>query len=355
MVARRLGASTFLISLLTASQFAGNISAFLAAHYWQDKPKLPFMVSAWTISRALFLFVAFVSTPLPFVLLVVAYWIVASLPVPGYAEVMRAIYPDAIRGRAMAYVRVGMTACVTVMTPLAGQLLDLVGYQYVFPIAALFGIASGLAFGRIRFQEVVTTTRRPMAALWRLLWEDRRYLAFTVAFFVYGFGCLMIVPLLPIFLVDELHLSYGEVGILGMVNSVCWMLGYVLWGRTVDRRGAFWTLRVNFVLTVAVPLGFFFAWDVRLVALAYVFNGLTTAGIDLGWMTGVIAIARKDRVGDYTALHAFFVGLRGLTAPFLGATLLLVPGIGLRGALLLSAVLIAAGWALFRRMPSSDR
>jgi MFS transporter, DHA1 family, inner membrane transport protein len=355
VVARRLGASTFLIALATAAQFAGSIGSFLAAHYLQDKRKLPYMVWAWTISRGLFLVIAFATTPLPFVLIVVAFWIIVALPVPGYAEVMRKIYPDAYRGRAMAYVRVVMTATMTIMTPIAGQLLDIVGYQILFPIAAIFGILSGLAFGRIRFPETIISPRRPLSNLWRVMLEDRRYLDYQIAFFVYGFGNLMVIPLFPIFLVDEMKLSYGEVGVLGMINAVFWMLAYVLWGRTVDRRGSFWTLEVNFILTIFVPLGFFLAWDMKLLAIAYVFNGLTSAGIDLGWINGVMEIADRERVGDYTALHTFFVGVRGILGPFLGAWLASIPAFGLRGAFLLSACLIFAGWLLFRRFLTPAR
>jgi DHA1 family inner membrane transport protein len=355
VVARRLGASTFLISLVTAAQFAGSICSFLAAHYLQDKRKMPYMVWAWTISRALFLVIAFVTTPLPFVLIIVAFWIVVALPVPGYAEVMRKIYPDAYRGRAMAYVRVVMTATMTVLTPVAGILLDRVGYQILFPVAAIFGILSSLAFGRITFAETIISPPRPLSNLWRVLSEDRRYLSYQIAFFVYGFGNLMVVPLFPIFLVDEMRLSYGEVGLLGMINAIFWMLAYVLWGRSVDRRGSFWTLEVNFILTIFVPLGFFLAWDMKLLAVAYVFNGLTTAGIDLGWINGIMEIADRERVGDYTALHTFFVGVRGMLGPFLGAFLASTPAVGLRGAFLLSAVLIFAGWLLFRRLPRPAR
>jgi DHA1 family inner membrane transport protein len=264
--------------------------------------------------------------------------------VPGYAEVMRKIYPDAYRGRAMAYVRVVMTATMTVLTPIAGLLLDLVGYQILFPIAAVFGILSSLAFGRIKFTETIVSPPRPLSNLWRVMSEDRRYLSYQIAFFVHGFGNLMVVPLIPIFLVDEMRLTYGEVGILGMINAIFWMLAYVLWGRTVDRRGSFWTLELNFILTIFVPLGF-------LLAMAYVFNGLTSAGIDLGWINGVMEIADRERVGDYTALHTFFVGVRGMLGPFLGAFLASTPAVGLRGAFLFSSFLIFAGWLLFRRLP----
>lgn len=355
VVARRLGASNLLISLLMAAQFTGDLFAFLAAHYLQTKRKMPYMVWAWTIARSMFLLTLFVTSPLPFVLLTVVFWIIVSLPVPGYIQVISAIYPDAIRGRATAYVRVAMTAAVVVVTPLAGQLLDAWGYQIVFPLAGLFGVASGLVFGRIRYEEVLPAARRPMADIWRVLWEDARFRQFSKAFFAYGFGNLMMAPLLPIFLVDELHLSYGDVGVLGLVNSVFWMVGYFFWGRAIDRRGVSWTLQLNFWLTAIVPLCFVFATDMRWVAVAYVFNGITTAALDIGWLNAMIVLAPHGRIGAYTSLHSFLLGIRGLTAPFLGTALLAIPVVGMRGALIASGLLMVWGWVLLRGVEDGER
>jgi hypothetical protein len=162
------------------------------------------------------------------------------------------------------------------------------------------------------------------------------------------------VALYPIFLVDELHLSYSEVGVLGMIYAVFWMSFYVVWGRAVDKRGAFWTVRANVLLTALLPLSYFLAQDVRMVALAYVFNGITVAGIDLGWLNAIMRFASKERVADYTAVHSGLSGVRGLIAPFLGTALMAIPGLGLRGVFLLSAAVIVAGWLMIRRVPRLD-
>jgi predicted MFS family arabinose efflux permease len=351
VVARRLGASDFQVSLVTAAPFAGNLFALLAVRFLQGRRKLPFMVGAWTLARALFLLMAVITTSVPFVLITIVFWIIVSLPVPAYAEVMRQIYPDAYRGRAMAYVRIGMTASLTLATPLAGQMLDRVGYQWVFPVAALFGVVSSVVFGRIRFSESLSEERRTIGGILSVLRTDRAFRGLQTAFFVYGFGNLMLAPLVPILLVDELRLNYSEVGLLGLVNAVFWMLGYFAFGRAVDRRGAYWTLQLTFLMTAAVPFALVLAGDMSLVAIAYMFAGLATAGMDLGWLTAIIALADRDRVGDYTALHSFLVGIRGLTAPFFAVALLAVPGVGLRGGLVVSALLIVAGWLVFRAIP----
>jgi MFS family permease len=285
----------------------------------------------------------------------VAHWLIVSLPLPGYVEIMQRIYPDAYRGRAMAYVRVGYTACITLMTPLFGGLLDVWSYQYLFPIVAVFGVLSGLAFGGVRYEEIIARTRPGLLAPWRVLWQDAGYRDYSFAFFVYGFGSLMTAPLIPILLVDELHLNYSQVGWLGMVNSVFWMLFYIVWGRTVDRRGGLWTIQINFILTIFISLAFFGARDMWLAAVGYIFTGITVAGVDLGWMNAIMQFARRDQVNNYTAVHAGLVGLRGIAAPLAGTALMAVPWIGLRGVFLLSAFLILLGWLLSRRVTAPER
>lgn len=355
VVARRLGASPFLLSLITAAPAAGNSVALLTTHYLQGRRKMPFMVLAWTIGRGLFLLMPLIVTPWPFGLIVVASWLFLSLPLPGYVEIMRQIYPDEYRGRAMAYVRVGFTGCATIMTPLIGRLLDVWSYQVLFPLAAVFGILSGLTFGLIQVEEIISHKRHALLEPWRILTRDARYRSYSLAFFIFGFGALLTAPLIPILLVDELHLNYSQVGLLGMINSIFWMSFYAVWGRTVDRRGGFWTIQINFLLTAFTSLAFFLARDLWLAAAGYIFVGITTAGVDLGWMNAIMQFAPQEQIGDYTALHAALVGLRGILAPLTGTALMAIPWVGLRGVFLLSALLILLGWLLVRRVSAPDR
>ncbi len=350
VIARRLGASALLLAFITAAPAVGNIIAVLASHYLQNRRKMPFMVAAWTIGRGLFVLMPFIVAPAPFVLIVVMHWLIVSLSVTGYVEVMRAIYPAAIRGRAMAYVRVGFTACATIMTPLFGQLLDVWSYQVLFPIAAICGVLSGLSFGQVTYEESVAEKRTDLLEPWRIFWRDARYRDYSIAFMLCGFGYLLIAPLIPILLVDELQLNYSQVGLLGMINSIFWMAFYVVWGRSVDRRGGLWTVKINLFLTAFIALAFGLAYDIWFVAVAYIITGITVAGTDLGWMNAIMQFARKEEIGHYTALHAFLVGVRGIVAPLLGTVLMAIPFIGLRGVFLISAALVLLGWWLMRRV-----
>ncbi|MBI5034759.1 MAG: MFS transporter [Chloroflexi bacterium] len=355
VIARRLGASAFLLALITAAPAVGNIIAVFASHYLQRRRKLPFMVAAWTIGRGLFILTPLVVTPVPFVLIVVVHWLIVSLSITGYVEIVRAIYPAAIRGRAMAYVRVGFTATATIITPIIGQLLDVWSYQVLFPIAAICGVLSGWAFGQVTCEESVADKQSDLLEPLRVFWRDVRFRDYSIAFMLCGFGNLLVVPLIPILLVDELQLNYGQVGLLGMINSIFWMVFYVVWGRSVDRRGGLWTVKVNLFLTTFMSLAFCLAYDMWLAGVAYIIIGITVAGSDLGWMNAIMQFARPEEISHYTALHAFLVGVRGIVAPLLGTVLMTIPLIGLRGVFLISASMIFLGWFLMRRIEAPPK
>jgi MFS family permease len=355
VVARRLGADFAQMSLIAAAPFAGSLFTPLASHYLQGRRKMPFLVWFWNIARGLFTLTLFVTSPLPLTMIVLAFNILTAFAVPGYAEMMRLVYPNECRGRAMSYVRVGMTAVVTLMTPLAGRLLDLVGYRYLFPVGAAFGIASSTIFGRIRVQETVAGDRQPFGRFWRILKDDKAFAAYQVAFMVYGFGNLMALPVFPVFQVDVLGLTYSQIGVLGFIMAVFWLLSYVYWGREVDRRGGLWTVKLNFLITSLVFLAYVFAWDVRLVAVAFVFIGITNAGIDLGWMNALMQFAPAEKVSEYASLHTTLLGGRGLLAPFVGIALLQVPWIGFKGVFGLCFLMMVISWLLLAVAPRDAR
>jgi len=343
VVARRLGATDLMMSIVMAAPFVGNFLTPFAIYAAQRLPRRPFMVWCWIISRGIFLCMAFVTGPVLYLGLLLVFYILAALPVPAYIDAMRQIYPDDFRGRAMAYVRTGMTVVMTLLTPLAGWLLDLVGYQLLFPVAALFGVASALTFGRIAFDDRPAARRESLSSIWSILRTDRGFALYSLAFTIFGFGNLMITPLIPILQVDELGLSYAEVGFLGLVNSAFWLLGYLYWGRVVDRRGAIWTTKATFLLMLPIPPILFLARDLAQMIPAYILLGFTTASGDLAWLNAMLVFAGRDRVGAYTALHTNLLGIRGMIAPFVGTWLIGVPFVGLRGAFLLAALLLGLG------------
>ena len=148
---RQFGTSPLLLSLIVAAPAIGNILRDCRALLTTAPQDAVYRRQRGASDSGLFLLMLFVTAPAPFVLIVVTHWLIVSLSITGYVEVIRTLSGRATR-RTMAYHRVGFTACATVMTPLFGQLLDAWSYQVLFPFAALFGVLSGVTFGQVTYK-----------------------------------------------------------------------------------------------------------------------------------------------------------------------------------------------------------
>jgi predicted MFS family arabinose efflux permease len=252
-----------------------------------------------------------------------------------------------------------MAFVMILSVPLAGWLLDQVGYRVLFPIASLMGLLSTWRFARLQVNEGPLPPRqtRSLLVMWRVAGQDRRFVFYLLAFVVYGLGALLGFALYPAVQVDRLGLSYGEIGFLGLTQSVCWLLGYIYWGRQIDRRGSLWVMRTSFAIYAIVPFSYIWASNGWLLLPAFIAQGLVSAGVDLGIVNASIALAPADRVEEYSAVQSTVIGLRGMAGPVIGLFLLrlgltdrMIFAIG--GGLILVAALMLS-WLIMPK--SSDR
>src|SRR5438876_976749 len=234
VMGRRLGATPLQVSLLVAAPAIVFLLSFWIVN--AVRPVHPVRLVMWPalLGRLLFLFMPLIKTPAPYVALIVLYHGVSSINTLGYAQVMRAVYPDDVRGRIMALVKVGMAAF--------------------------------------------------------------------------------------------------------------WVLGSL----AGDQLTATNTTKVVFAIGTLTPLIYFFSHNAWVVQLAGITDGLTSAGIDLGWLAAVLHYAPPGQVLHYVTLFNTFVGIRAATAPFIAGAL--IPSIGVRWIFAAAAVVQLTGMLLMRRV-----
>ncbi|MCS6937756.1 MAG: MFS transporter [Roseiflexus sp.] len=324
VILRRLGATPFELALYVIFSYIGQTLSPLSLALLRRTSPLRFSVVAWSCGRGLLLCGALL-TGAPWLLALAAlFWIAEALPSPAYAHIMQQIYPPRYRGRAMSAVRIGVAIVVLVATPIAGWALDRFGHQPLFALAAIFGVASSLVFSRVRPVDGATepASQPALRELLPIVRRDRRFALYLLVLTVYGFGAVMALPLYPVVQVSRLQLSYTTIGYLNLVQSIFWLAGFFIWGRLLDRYGSLWVLRLSILLAVFVPLTYVWAGDAWMLLPAFICQGLMQGGFELGITTGVIDLAERGRVMEYTALQAATIGVRGMLAPLLGALLL---------------------------------
>lgn len=347
VMGRLLGASSLQVSVLVAAP----AMALLLSLWWVNLIRTvhPVRLVAWpaTLGRALFFLMPLIHRPAVYVAVVVTYHAIASIGMLGYAQVMRAVYPDEARGRIMAVVRIGMAGAWIAGSLVGGQIMQEVAFQWVFGAAAAFGVASGLVFRRIQISAITAETQRVSPShTMQVMKDDRPFRRLLAAFFVFGFGGWLSGPAVPITLVDVLHATPFQVGLLGAVTSGMWLIAYSYWGRMIDRRGATGTLKIVFLIGVITPLIYILAPNAWIVLLAGVTEGFVSSGVDLGWLAAVLQYSPPGKVRHYVAIFNTLVGIRGSTAPFLAA--LLLPAVGVRWVFAFAAAFILIGGQVIR-------
>lgn len=323
VVLRNLGASTEMLALYTSQTYLGSILTSFSIVLMRRRRTKSFAVACWYAARAIFLFVGLVRDVPWLVLLTAVFWFLEAFPSPAYTRIVQVIYPEAIRGKILSLVRLGMTVAVVAITPLAGWALDTWGYQILFPLAGLMGILATVFFNRIEVNEGPLPPRqtKTFAGLFAILRTNRPFAMHLLSFTVYGLGALLGFALYPVVQVDRLGLSYTQIGLLGLAQSVFWLLGFLYWGGAVDRRGGLWVMRVNLLIAFLVPFSYIWATSGWMLLPAFIAQGIISAGVDLGLINTSIQLAEPDKVAEYAAVQATTIGLRGALAPFIGAWL----------------------------------
>lgn len=340
----QLRASELEMALLSMSGVAGSLLSLVWARLAQSKGPMRVAVNSWVAGRALFVLAFFAVTHSTFVALIAVINITAAIGGPAYAAIMREVYPDGDRARIMGYARVYTWCSALAVTAVASWLLGVASYRYVFPLAAVFGIASALVFGRIPTRQPggepdeshVEFAKGSIA----ILRDDASFRWFCAGIFVFGFANFLALPIYPIYQVDALGVRTQWAGVYSITAQLAMLVSVSFWGRRVDQSRPEKVVAVQAMLWTLIPLVYCLASEPWMLLPAMVVSGSLSGGIELSYLNGVMRFAPPARVAQYQALFAVLTGIRGIIAPYVGAELLRSGVLSMKQIFLLSAGLI---------------
>jgi hypothetical protein len=260
----------------------------------------------------------------------------------------------------MASIRIAIVIMAAAFSFVAGLVLaaneNLV--RWLFPVAAGFGVASSLTFGRIRVRRPPATAAGPAPApgsfrgSLRVVWRNTPFMLFMAILVLCATPDKMAIPLEPLWLVDHLRIAYGNASfLLGTVTSLASIAGYLIWGRALRRTDSF---------TLLAVVVFLFAGRFAALALARsatgllpmsILSGLVNAGWDLVPIFCMISIAEMSNFSLYVGLNTTMFGIRGTVGPTLGTLLYATTGLSIPTILLLIAGVIALGGVFLLVLP----
>jgi hypothetical protein len=350
IVARRIGMSSGAITLMVTTQYGGALLGVFAGRLADRGRKMPWAVWPPVAARGLIGLLAFATTPGPYLVIVSCFNILINLSPPAYGSIMRTNYSDEHRGKLMGNVRILIVVISAIFSSVAGVILaaDETVVRWLFPAAALFGVISSLVFGTIKVRKgpPLAIERGPGSGRVVLgaLRKNHLYLLFLALLFLCAFPDKFAVPLEPVWMVDYLHLTYGEASfLLGTVASIASILGYWFWARALKRANPFLVLS----LVVLLYAGRFFAMAFTRTGpqlfVMGIFSGLSNAGWDLVPLFCMIALAEMSNFSLYAGLSTTLFGVRGLLGPTIGTWLNTSGLLPMNSIFLLIACLISTG------------
>jgi len=253
---------------------------------------------------------------------------------PAWMELLKKHLPLQNREKIFSYTQAFGYLGGGLLPFLFGWVLDewLGAWRWMFPLAA--ALALGATFWQRKIH--LETRDTPQAQLpdefllhpwknaWNVLTQHPLFLKFQIGFTLLGSGLMVMQTTLPIFFVDELHLSYTE---LGIAMALCKGLGFAcsspLWARLMQQLDIFRFMAWVALLATAFPLLLLLAkWQMAWLFGAFFLYGFMQAGSELGWNLSGPRFAERHDSTPFSSVNILAVGVRGLFIPSLGALLL---------------------------------
>ncbi|NMB98896.1 MAG: MFS transporter [Thermoanaerobaculaceae bacterium] len=318
-------ANPFLLTLLVMAPSASLILSLPLGPLMAKRAKKLFFLLAGVLRLSL-LFIPFCEDAFWFVVLAA----VASASYPIFFTAQNAIlkqnYPESKRGRLFGIIY-SFSGFVAILTSLSlGHTYDFLNNSivYVYPVAAICGFLSCFLLSRVEENsENKDDNDNLLTNPFEILKKEKKFRQFEISFFSYGTGFMMMLPLLPLFLVDHLKVSYTQASFLngffyqGMIVLFSWMIG-----RLSDTINPLKLAKLGFLFLVFYPLSLSIANSVFYAYFVYAWYGICMAIVNVTWYLAPLTFCRKpEEASSFMAVHVALAGTRAFIAFPLGTTL----------------------------------
>lgn len=333
-------ATPFQLAFLVSLKPLTSVASFYFTHLMTRLRLTQTILVARFVGIALFLLFPFVES-IGFILAAYGlYMAMAVGTVPAWLELMKNNLGEAEQKQTFAF---GSS-----LGYLGGAILPFVfaffldHYQYswkwIFFGAALLSLASTFLVLRITTfnEKIIPLESNPFRQIsfsfftdpwkrsFRLLRQRPDFAAFQASFMILGSGLMILQPAMPVYFVDELHLTYVELALaLSLCKGISYAAASPFFARKLHDCGIFRFSGIVSCLAVLFPLFLMMAkWEILFVYISYIVYGVMQAGSELAWNMSGPLFAGQQESRPYTSLNIITVALRGALAPAIGAYLL---------------------------------
>jgi MFS family permease len=362
----RLGADNYQVGLLNSMPaITGFLTAFFIGRFLQTRQNIVIWFSGARflaiLAYAATSLVLFFVTPEQRVSSILLVWALATIPQTvvnvGFSVVMNAVAGPGMRYDLMSrrWSILGLTTAI--MVALAGQVLVLLtfpqNYQVVFIVLSIGGFVSlyfsshiQLPPGESPASVEAEVGHRPRAADYlRLILGERDFIRFSIQRFVYLSGISLALPLIPLYLVREVDANDAWIGFINTAQTAVMLIGYIIWTRSSRTRGGRFVLLCTTLGLSLYPALMAMTRQAGLIVVYAGLAGIFQAGLDLVMFDELMKTIPVKYSPIFVSTAQSLQHLSSIAMPLLGT--ILAGWLGLPAALMISAGLRLAGFALF--------
>ena len=366
----RLGASNFQVGLLSSMPgVTGLVLAIFVGRFLQSRKNI---VPSYSLSRLMVILCYALTGILTLsisegfaIIATLAIWAFATIPQTALAVAFTVVMNN-VAGPSGRYALLSRRWAIFGLTGVIGtfivtRLIDLidfpVNYAIMFLVLSLGGFVSFYFSSKITLPDQVpppivrdVSPRKGIQNFFTLLKANPAFLSFSSKRFVYFSAITLGAPIMPLFLVHEIHATDGQIGTVNMALTSVMLAGYFLWPRVSIKRGGRFVLLATTLGAALYPALSAATPRIELIILYAGIAGFFQGGLDLVFFDELMKTVPADYSATFVSISQSMQYLSMILAPLLGTWL--AGYIGLGGALWLSAGLRLFGFLLFLK---SDR
>lgn len=361
----RLGASNFQVGLLSSMPgVTGLLLAIVVGRFLQTRKNI---VPWYSLSRLMVILcyaltgILTLAVSEKFVILAtLAIWAFATLPQTALA-VAFSVVMNAVAGPKGRYDLLSRRWAIFGITGVVGtfivtRLINLVkfpqNYAGMFLILSLGGFFSYYFSRKITIPESVPpplaashNAREGIQNYLTILRANPAFLSFASKRFVYFSALVLSTPIMPLYLVRDVHATDAQIGLINMTMTLVMLAGYYLWPMVSRKRGGRIVLLATTLGMVLYPALSAATPNVNLIVVYAGIAGFFQGGLDLVFFDELMKTIPAEYSATFVSLAQSMQYLSTIVAPLFGTWV--ANYIGLGGALWLSAGLRLIGFLLF--------
>jgi len=363
----RLGASNFQVGLLSSMPgVTGLLLAIIVGRFLQTRRNV---VPWYSLSR-LMVILCYALTGILTLLISEKYVIIATLAIWAFATLPQtalavafSVVMNAVAGPEGRYALLSRRWAIFGLTGVVGtfivtRLINLIdfplNYAIMFLVLSVGGFVSYYFSNRIALPDSVppplAKSRSPREGIQNyigILRANPAFLSFASKRFVYFSAIALSAPIMPLYLVRDVHATDAQIGSVNMMMTLIMLLGYYLWPKVSHQRGGRFVLLATTLGMTLYPALSAASPHVTTIIIFAGIAGFFQGGLDLVFFDELMKTVPADYSATFVSLAQSMQYLSTIIAPLLGTWL--ANYIGLGGALWLSAGLRLVGFLLFLR------